>query len=73
MTFEDLLDKACTSAHLPNTASDQLPSALSDKTKKKLLKLSPEEVGRVLSEAIDKINYGSVEPIDKLIRKQVGK
>ena len=41
----------------------QLPSSLSDKTKRKLLKLSPKEV----AEAVDNVNYGSVESIDKLV------
>ena len=66
MTFEDLLDKACMAANLPNTAKILLPSALSDKTKRNLLKLSPEEVGRVLAAAIEKVNHGSIESIDQL-------
>lgn len=73
MTFEELLDKACTAANLPNTAKILLPSALSDKTKGKLLKLSPEEVGMVLAEAIDAVNHGSVESIDKLVFEQVSR
>ena len=63
MTFEELLDQACTAAHLPEMARIQLPSSLSDKTKRKLLKLSPKEV----AEAVDNVNYGSVESIDKLV------
>lgn len=34
MTFEELLDQACVTAHLPEMARIQLPSALSDETKK---------------------------------------
>ena len=71
MTFEELLDKACTAARLPDMARIQLPSALSDKTKRKLLKLSPEEVGRVLSRAIDAVNHGSVKSIDTLVNEQL--
>lgn len=33
MSFEELLDKACLVAGLPDMARIQLPSALSDKTK----------------------------------------
>ena len=71
MTFEELLDKACTAAHLPDMSRIQLPSALSDKTKRKMLKLSPEEVGQVLNSAIDAVNHGSVKSIDSLVREQV--
>lgn len=73
MTFEELFDKACTTAGLPEMAKMQLPSVLSDKTKKMILKLSPEEVGKMLSSAIDAVNKGSVETIDKLVREQLNK
>lgn len=69
MTFDELLDQACKSAHFPEMARIQLPSSLKDKTKK--LKLSPEELGRVLNKAIDTINKGSVESVDMLVRKQL--
>ena len=71
MTFEELLNNACKTAHLPEMARIQLPSALSDETKKMVMKLSPEELGHVVSDAIDKINHGSVDPIDKLIRNSL--
>ena len=70
MTFEELLDQACAAAHLPEMARKQLPNALSDKTKSKLLKLSPEEVGRLLNKAIKAVNHGSVESIDMLVNKE---
>lgn len=69
MTIEELIDKACAAANLPEMARMQLPSALSDKTKRKILKLSPEEVGLLLKTAIDKINAGSVESIDALVQE----
>ena len=72
MTFEELLDRACTAAPLPDMARIQLPSALSDETQKALLKLSPEEAGTVFCAAVDSVNKGSVEPID-MVRKQVGR
>ena len=68
MTFDELLDRACTVARLPDMARMQLSSALSDKTKRKLLKLSPEEVGRVLNTVIEAVNHGSVESVDTLNR-----
>lgn len=71
MSFEELLNKACESAHLPSTARNLLPRALSDKTKKKLLNLSPEEVGSILNDVIEEINHGAVESIDKLVMKRL--
>ena len=71
MTFDELLDQACTAAHLPDMARIQLPSALSDKTKKRVMKLSPDDFGRVLASAIDAVNKGSIESVDTLVRKQI--
>ena len=73
MNFEELLEKACTVAHLPEMARIQLPSALSVDTKEMLLKLPTEEVGVVLSSAIDAVNHGSIKPIDKLVREQLNR
>ncbi len=73
MTFEELFDKACTTAGLPEMARMQLPNSLSAETKKMVVKLNPEELGRVLVEAIDAVNHGSVESIDKLVRKNLNK
>lgn len=73
MTFDELLDQACKSAGLPNTARRQLPSALSEKTKQMALKLSPAEFGQILATAIEAVNHGSVESIDTLVRKQLNK
>ena len=69
MSFEDLLDQACKSARLPEMARILLPSTLSEETKKLVLKLSPEELGRILASAIDQINQGSVESVEVLVRK----
>lgn len=46
-----------------------LPSTLSEKTKKDVMKLSPEEFGTVLKTAIDQIERGSIEGVDELVRK----
>ena len=69
MSFEDLLDQACKLAHLPEMARLLLPSTLSEGTKNMVLKLTPEELGRILKSAIDQIDHGSVESVDALIRK----
>ena len=71
MTFDELLDNACGFAGLPDMARIQLPSALSEKTKKMVMRLSPEEFGKVLSTAIETINRGSTESVDALVRKQI--
>lgn len=49
---------------------DSIPRLIGEKTKKKLIKKSPEEVVKLIKAAIDKINSGSVEPIDALILKR---
>ena len=69
MDFEELLDRACKSARLPEMARLLLPSTLSEGTKIMVLKLSPEELGRILKSAIDQIDHGSVESVDALVRK----
>ena len=69
MSFEELLDQACKSAHLPEIARLLLPSTLSEETKKLVLKLEPEAFGAILKAAIDQINQGSVETVDALVRK----
>lgn len=55
--------------HLTSMARIQLPSALSDKTKRKLLKLSPEEIGWVLNPTIGSVKKFSVEQIDTLVKR----
>ena len=69
MDFEELLDRACKSARLPEMARILLPSTLSEETKKLVLKLEPEEFGAILKAAIDQIDHGSVESVDALVRK----
>ena len=49
---------------------DTVPRLLSENTKKKLIKMKPEEATKVIKSAIDKINAGSTETIDTLIRKK---
>ena len=69
MTFDELMDGACKSARLPNMARILLPSTLSDSTKKAVMKLEPEAFGRILKDAIEQIDSGSVESVDVLVRK----
>lgn len=56
---------------LPEMAIKQLPASLSTDTKKKLMKMRPEETVKLLNTAIDQVNRGSVESIDSLVRKRL--
>lgn len=71
MTFEEYWAEVENLKNLPNTALKQLPSALSIETKKKLMKLRPEETVEMLKTAIGEVNQGSVESIDCLVRKRL--
>lgn len=69
--FDDLWKKVGELKVLPNTAIKQVPSFLSDKTKKKLMKKSAKEVADIVDATIDKVNHGSVELLDELIKKEL--
>lgn len=56
---------------LPHMAIVQLLTSFSDYTKKRLMKLRPEESVRLLNTAIEEVNRGSVESIDALVRKRL--
>ena len=51
----------------PNMAVWEVPKVLSDETKERLMGLGVEKAGRILIEAIEEINQGSVERLDTLI------
>jgi len=68
MTFDDLWRKV---QGLPDTAKSQVPGTLSESTKKMLSKKTPEEVGRIVLAAIEDVNNGSVEPLDKLVNSKL--
>ena len=71
MTFEEYWREVDMTHLLPAMAIDQIPSSLSNSTKKRLMKRNPEETATMLREAIEKINRGSVESIDSLVRKKL--
>lgn len=68
MTFEELWEKV---SGLPDTAKMQVPGALTEGTKRKLCKHSPEEVSKIVAAAIEEVNRGSVKPLDELIRQRI--
>ncbi len=54
---------------IPEGVKKQLSADLSVKTKRKLERLSSEEVEKIIEKAMQEINNGSVTGIDVLIRK----
>ncbi len=68
MTFEEMWSNV---KGIPSDASKQIPSVLSDKTKNKIRNLEPKLVAKIVNEAIDEINNGSIERIDVLIRRRL--
>jgi hypothetical protein len=71
MTFDELWVEVEKLHILPEAAIEQVPQILSNETKKRLSRKSPEEVGRIIKEAIDEINRGSVETVDALTQKKL--
>ena len=69
MTFEQLMIEINKVGILPDMAIRELPSVLSDKTKKQMLNREPKELAGLLSSAIDRINHGSIESVDELMKK----
>ena len=54
---------------IPDGAKKQIPADLSDSTKRKLEKYSPEKIAEAVNKAFEEINKGSVLEMDVLIRK----
>lgn len=71
MTFEELWKKISELKVLPDTAIQQVPHVLSDATKKKLSRKTAEEAIKILREAIEEIDHGSVQTVDALVRKRL--
>lgn len=71
MEIDELLERACEIAQLPNIARVQLPRSLSNETKRRIRKLAVDELAGVLKEVVDQIDHGAVESIDELIRARL--
>lgn len=56
---------------IPEGAKKQIPDDLSDRTKRKLEKLSPETIAEIVNKAFEEINKGTVLAMDVLIRKSI--
>lgn len=68
MTLDDLWRMV---QGLPEMAKVQVPAALSESTKKKLARRTPEEIEKIVAQAIEEVNHGAVAPLDELIRKKL--
>lgn len=68
MTFDELWARV---QGLPDTAKLQVPGTLSEATKKKLVRKTPEEVGKIVTAAIEDVNHGSVESLENLIKRRL--
>ena len=66
MTFDEVWSQV---KGLPETAVLQVPNSLSEKMKRALSKKPPEEVARIVLEAIEEVNQRSVVPLNELIKK----
>ena len=71
MTFEEYWVEVEKLKALPQMAIQMLPSSLSTTTKKRLMRKRPEETAEMLNTAIEEVNRGSVESIDRLVRKRL--
>ena len=67
MTFEDVWKQV---EGLPDTAKMQVQNTLSAATKKKLAKMTPEDVSKIVLAAIEEVNRGSIKPLDELIKNR---
>ena len=71
MTFEELWEIVWNEAKLPNEAKILHLQSLSEKTKQMLLgsEKSTTEIARIIGDAVDAMNHGSVVIIDELVNK----
>lgn len=71
MTFEEVWKAVDELGVLPNTAIDQIPEILTDSIKYQLLELDPQTVARIIDEAVEEVNCGSVESVNALVVKRI--
>ena len=71
MTFDALWVEVEELHMLPEAAIEQVPQILSDDTKKRRSSKTADEVGRILQDAINEINRGSVETVEALTQKKL--
>lgn len=70
MDFNEWMNEVWRYTSLPSTAKDQLPKSLSKGTKKLLMRMESKDAARIIEEAVEEINNGSVKSIDILIKEK---
>ena len=73
MPFDELMDEIWKSSSLPRIAREQFPRSLSDTTKNKLIKKTPEEIAQMFQRTIAEIDGGSTVSIDALVNEKLRK
>ena len=71
MSFLDVWDKVKGLGVLPEAASMDFPSSLSEDTKRCLSAKTPKEVAVIALDVISEVNSGSVETINNLVNKRL--
>ena len=71
MSFEELWNQVEKLKVLPSTAILQIPKVLSEDTKEMLGRRSPQEVADLIRSAVSEIDRGSIETLDRLVRKRL--
>ena len=71
MDFSSLWNKVEELNALPTIAILDIPTVISEETKTLLANHAPEDVARILKEAIDEINGGSVRSLNELIKNRL--
>ncbi|MCR5293698.1 MAG: hypothetical protein K6E30_00795 [Lachnospiraceae bacterium] len=71
--FEELMNEIEQLEVLPNSAIWDLPKLLGNDTKRRLCRLGSERAAQVLANAIDRVNAGSVERLDVLVKDEIKK
>ena len=71
MQFDELWEEVIALKGLPEAAHLDLPSALSNETKRRICAKTPEEAVEIFADVISEINQGSVETIDNLVNKRL--
>ena len=71
MSFLDVWDRVKGLGVLPEAASVDFPSSLSEDAKKRLSAKTPKEVAAIVLDVISEVNGGSVETINDLVKKRI--
>ena len=68
MTFEEIWVQV---QGLPEEAKRRVPETLKEDTKRRLSRRTPQEIEKIVTEAINEVNHRSIAPLDTLIKKRL--